>query len=569
GLDNSQGSLNFNDATLVIGSGGANASSTDDFIFNTNDAVKHVILNKTEGITTVSEGHLGITETLKLESGTLTAGDKITLLNPNENEVAYVIESTSGSANVSVEKYYTAKRSFRFVASPVDGGSIFENWQEDGNAPGGFGTHITGSTAGENGLDATETGNPSLFDYDNVSQNWSAVTNTNVENLVTGKAYRLYVRGDRNIDLTNNDAENETTLRATGSLKVGTVLVDNLGETENDFSFIGNPYQATVDVSSITFNNVNDDYYWVWDPNMNDDGSYVVVDLSDGSNAGTSQANQYLQPGQAAFVRTSANGPASVTFTEASKNVDQLSNAVFSNSEKPKLNLRLYESSVLQNGEMEFDAIGIRFSSNWTNEVDHQDARKMGNPAENLARLNGDDFLSIEKREMPQDGEELNLAIYNYEHSNYTFEADLSNFSENIVVYLNDSYTGSQSVLENGINHIDFTVDASIPESVEMLRFTLSFENTTLGTSNENFENFSVYPNPVTNQEFTIQTSRMSGEDVSLKLFNISGQSVMNQKLKIGDDGRLNIQTNGLSAGIYILELTQAQQTFKEKLIIK
>ena len=476
----------------------------------------------------------------------------------------------SGNGIENIERYISSNRSFRFLSSSVDAdGNMYDNWQEGGNSPIGFGTHITGSTDGLNGLDATETGNPSLFDYNNVSQNWSVVSNTNVENLLAGKPYRLYVRGDRNIDLTNNDAENETTLRATGSLKLGNVLFDNLGETANNFNLIGNPYQAAVDMNSLTMNNINTSFYWVWDPNMNEDGAYVTVDLSDGSSAGSSQANQYLQPGQAAFVRTLAAGPASVTFTEASKNVNQVSNAIFSDNNEPRLNLRLYESQTLQNGGMEFDAIGIRFKSDDNNAVDSQDAPKMGNPAENLARLHGNDFLTIENRELPQDGEELSLALYNYEHVNYTFEADLSDFVENMTVYLNDNYTNSQTELVNGINHIDFTVDASIPESIAMTRFSISFENTTLSISDENFENFSVYPNPVTNQAFTIQTSHLTGEDVDLKLFNISGQAVMSQNLKVNSNGALNVQTSQLSSGVYILELTQGKQSYKEKLIIK
>uniref|UniRef100_UPI001300375B T9SS type A sorting domain-containing protein n=1 Tax=Psychroflexus aestuariivivens TaxID=1795040 RepID=UPI001300375B len=169
----------------------------------------------------------------------------------------------------------------------------------------------------------------------------------------------------------------------------------------------------------------------------------------------------------------------------------------------------------------------------------------------------------------PQDGEELSLALYNYEHSNYTFKADLSNFGENMTVYLNDNYTNSLTELDNGLNHIDFSVDSSIPESIAMTRFSISFENTTLSITDENFENFSVYPNPVANQQFTIQTSHLAGEDVDLKLFNISGQIVMLQSLKLNSNGALNVQSNQLSSGVYILELTQGKQSFKEKLIIK
>ncbi|WP_157983087.1 T9SS type A sorting domain-containing protein, partial [Psychroflexus aestuariivivens] len=80
---------------------------------------------------------------------------------------------------------------------------------------------------------------------------------------------------------------------------------------------------------------------------------------------------------------------------------------------------------------------------------------------------------------------------------------------------------------------------------------------------------FSVYPNPVTNQEFTIQTTHLAGQDVDLKLFNISGQVVMSQRLKVNSNGALNVETNQLSSGVYILELTHGKQSYKEKLILK
>nr|WP_127846314.1 T9SS type A sorting domain-containing protein [Psychroflexus aestuariivivens] len=302
---------------------------------------------------------------------------------------------------------------------------------------------------------------------------------------------------------------------------------------------------------------------------MNEDGAYVTVDLSDGSSAGSSLANQYLQPGQAAFVRTIADSPASVTFTEASKNVNQVSNAVFSDNNEPRLNVRLYESQTLQNDGMQFDAISIRFITNGNNEVNNQDAPKMGNPAENLARLNGNDFLTIENRELPQDGEELDLAIYNYGHSNYKFEVDLSNFDENINVYLNDNYTNSQTELVNGINHIDFTVDASIPESIAMTRFSISFENTTLSVADDIFGNFSLYPNPTHNGLFIIKTNGLTDEVVDVKINNMLGQEVLTNRSKIESNGDINVNADALSSGIYLVKINQNEKDFVTKLIVK
>ncbi|NGZ90415.1 hypothetical protein G7034_09125, partial [Psychroflexus sp. C1] len=280
GLDNSAGSIAFEDATLVIGSGTTNANSTDNFTFGTNDEVKHVVLDKSSGTTNLIGGHLGISETLKLTSGTLTAGDKITMLNPSVGQEAYVVESTGGTANLSVEKFYPAKRAFRMVASPVDGGSIFDNWQNGGANEAGIGTHITGDNTGTvgqhnttTGIDYTDSGNPSMFYF---NSGWQAVADSKNRDLEAGVPYRLMVRGDRGIDLSDNDSEGATTLLSTGDLKVGSIspTFPSATSVSNTFAFVANPYQSRIDVSEVLSNNSNavDDKYWVWDPMINTRG---------------------------------------------------------------------------------------------------------------------------------------------------------------------------------------------------------------------------------------------------------------------------------------------------------
>uniref|UniRef100_UPI000FDB51D0 BspA family leucine-rich repeat surface protein n=1 Tax=Psychroflexus aestuariivivens TaxID=1795040 RepID=UPI000FDB51D0 len=272
-----------------------NSNNWDNGAPNAND---EAIVNSTYDITNAIQAKnltVNTNKILKVYDGlevkkSLINNGQITFKS-NQNSTGQLDEfngSISGNGTIEVERYFPANRSFRFVTSAVDSETnILENWQENGASPIGYGTHITGSTTGANGFDQTETGNLSFFGYDNATQAWTDVTNTDLDDLEAGIPYRLYVRGDRTIDLTGNDAENETTLRATGNLKIGDVLVDNLGENTDDFSFIGNPYQATVDMNSLSYNNLSPDFYWVWDPNMNEDGAYVTVDLSDGSSAGS------------------------------------------------------------------------------------------------------------------------------------------------------------------------------------------------------------------------------------------------------------------------------------------
>lgn len=83
--------------------------------------------------------------------------------------------TTFTDPTLTVERYMTSlnNRAYRLLSSTVSTTtSIFDNWQEGGNAPVAsglgitYGTHITGSQTGANGFDATQTGQPSLFTYD-------------------------------------------------------------------------------------------------------------------------------------------------------------------------------------------------------------------------------------------------------------------------------------------------------------------------------------------------------------------------------------------------------------------
>ena len=83
---------------------------------------------------------------------------------------------------VTVERYITSagNRAYRLMAPSVTTSStIRTNWQENGTTPSGYGTHITGSTTGANGFDQTQTGQPSLYNYNAATPAWVAIANTN------------------------------------------------------------------------------------------------------------------------------------------------------------------------------------------------------------------------------------------------------------------------------------------------------------------------------------------------------------------------------------------------------
>ena len=237
----------------------------------------------------------------------------------------------SGTGAVMTERFIPAgKRAFRFISPSVTTtNSMYENWQEGGATASGFGIHITGVDGAANGFDPTGTNNPSAFTFDNTvldqtaTSPWNAVTSTNGI-LEAGTPYRLFIRGDRTVDLATNQATpTATVLRTQGQLLFGNYN-PALSPGNGNYSFVGNPYQAAVDFNALSVGgDLNTNFMYVWDPQLGATGTYVTVDLSDGSNIVGSNANQFIQPGQAFFVRNNltVNTAPTITFNETSKAV--------------------------------------------------------------------------------------------------------------------------------------------------------------------------------------------------------------------------------------------------------
>ncbi|MCR9183599.1 MAG: T9SS type A sorting domain-containing protein, partial [Flavobacteriaceae bacterium] len=490
------------------------------------------------------------------------------------------------SGQVTMERYIPARRSFRFLSSAVSTpGTIQSNWQEGAvnatsNPNPGYGTHITGSVSGLNGFDATPTGNPSLFKLNNAAQSWESVSNTDINTIVSGTPYRLMVRGDRSIDVTSNSAPpTNTVLRTTGTLHTGSFTTSDFSSTAGAFNFFGNPYPSVVDMTSVvgSSTNINTNHYYVWDPTLGGTpipgepggrGAYVAVDLTSGGNNNIgSQANQYLQPGQAAFVQTLNNGGSSLTFEESHKAVSQTQTQVF--NVLSQISMMLYGANNYATGATASDGLRIKFSEAGSNAVTPEDALKFYNLDENIATQNGNQLLSIESRALPEDEEVLPLFFNQYRYPSYVLEIAVNELT-GVIAYLRDHYTGDQVALSNDQTTLyGFTIDPSITESIASDRFDIKFEQELLSTIDIDRSNIVLFPNPAQEVVYLIAKS-MVGEQVEVWLTNMLGQRLYTKSHKINDDGIVTIDTSRLRSGVYLLELRGENGfEFKTKLIIE
>jgi hypothetical protein len=580
-LDNS-GTLTMSNGTLNV-----TGNNTQVFNFGASDVTKRLELDKSSGVATINSGNLTVIDRLLSTQGTLNGGGKL-ILRSTAVKTAIVEQSAGGAVdNVVVERYIPSKRAFRLISSPVTtSSSIKYNWQENQNNTStafanntnttpGYGTHITGSTVGVNGFDATQTGAASLFSYNNATQAWAGISNTNTNTLAAGEAYRLMVRGSRSVDLTNNAAtSSSTTLRTTGSLKIGTFTNSNLSQVANGYNFVGNPYQSPVNISGVlnSSTNLNTNFYYVWDPKVggnNGRGAYVTYSFSGNTNnVSGSAVNQYLQPMQACFVKTLANGVASITFNESNKYTTATNENVYKNTSYQdnfsSLRLTLYEADAFSQQQTPADGALLFFNDSYSNALDVNDAGKMTNLDENLSVLVDNSRLSIGSFQTPQINSIYPLNIDQYRYTNYTLVAQTEN-NTGLIPYLHDKFTATISEINSTLNY-NFSIDTNNNLSIASNRFEIIYSSTILANDSFNEQNIVLYPNPSNTNDFNIQLP-IGTSDYSIKVYNSLGQLLDVNLIETGTNILKCKVSSDIVSGIYQVVITKDNASVVKKWI--
>lgn len=516
--------------------------------------------------------------------GSLTNNGSLVFLSDENNLGQLAPTQANGTiSGVTVQRYIPKRRAFRFVSTAVTTTTnIHDNWQEgavsnSSNPNPGFGTHITGTLVDQtNGFDATGSGDASLFLFNETTQAWNSIANTDVLGLEAGKAYRLFVRGDRSTDLTTNTpTETNTTLRATGNMKLGNFSNAELGNSKDDYNFIGNPFQAIVDMNEVLENstNLNAETYYAWDPNIGGRGGYVVVDLPTGTNSVNSKVNQFLQPGQAFFVQTLNNGSASILFEESDKAVYQHGTDVFRaealiDTTKTGITMQLFKTqNYLTDGPVA-DGVQLNFKTEGNNNVLPNDAPKMGNLDENFAVINGDSYLSISNRALPINEEIIQLFLNQYRHINYTFRVEVYGFAENTSVFLKDEYQHTQTeLMNNAVNLVDFEIDQNIEASSAFNRFSLLFNRSEMAIQETTISRISIYPNPVKNDRFFVDLPSNYEGKTLISVYDLFGQKVYEFENRLTSSTPIEIQTPSLPAGVYMVRVQNGDKSFSKKVL--
>ena len=485
----------------------------------------------------------------------------------------YLLNAT----NVTVERYIPthASRVYTLVTSPVNSPTIYNSWQEGGAATVGYGTQISGSSAG-NGFDfASASGTASIFQYDDTKptgQKWVGLTNTNNTNLGTGTGYLLFVRGDRTVGA-GSAAPQATTLRAHGSLMVGSVLFATNGGTPgtlnltrgaNKYNLIANPFACafTWSTASVFTDNLVLSYT-VYDPNL---GVFVTSDGTTISNSASKQQANIIQPGQAFFIQNDASGnDPDFLIQETDKTTSfntKTANTVFG-MEAPTVQLNV---NCYKNDSVFADGIVAVFNSSYAKQEDKKDANKFTNFAETISFAeNNNRFLSIDAHPMPLGSDTLFIDMKQMTaNATYKMVIDGNGFTDNNLqsATLVDKQTGTSTPLDlTATNNYSFTTSAATQPGrlfIVLNAKPLAIVTPPVSDSsliiNSNLQ-VNLLGNPVKDKIGLHYTAKQAG-NTTIRLMDANGQALNSLSLGVQQQGTVNIPVAQYASGMYFVEVT-------------
>ena len=456
-------------------------------LLNAANATLGTPLDITGGAAINSEGTVSITGNSKL-----TSNGNLTIKSNGFGTGRVAAGATAGGyiiGDVTVERFLSAKRAWRFLAAPTVGQTIKQSWQENqaaGANPGtGFGTIITSNIGGwaAAGFDFLSPSN-SLLTYNAATNVWAGAPSTNVAISALGgnNSYMLFSRGDRSVLPGMGTGATPTTVLARTK---GTLFQGNLPTvtvTAGKFAPIGNNYAAAIDFSLLSKLNI-DESFDVWDPKLGSLGAWVKLafvngwkPLISGGTYDVNTANQRIESGQAFMVHnvTATNG--SVTLLESSKiNQSRLVSrpAGITGVTSQIFKSHLYNISGSNNNMI--DANVVVFSDDYSNVIDGKDALKMSNFTENFGIQNGNQTLVVEAKQPFVESDTIFFNFNKAKRQSYKLEFISENFDNNVVGYLEDKFLDNTSLLQmNGKTTVEFSITTD-PASAIADRFRVVF----------------------------------------------------------------------------------------------
>jgi hypothetical protein len=334
-----------------------------------------------------------------------------------------------------------------------------------------------------------------------------------------------------------------------------------LGTNSNSDVFVGNPFQAPLNMSLLLADNsVNtnfkSDVVYIWDPNINTRGAYVTVNLPSGSNASNSAANKYLMPGQAAFFKTKNSGAASLVL---SNQYIENTNRVSTFREEmnfSELKMQLFSADSIN--PVITDGLLLLFNEGYNSEFDQDDASKTENLDENLSVKEGMNRYSIVKQNYRMNTDTLNLSVLRYRGLKYkaVFKPLQLKYLD---FFLWDRELDSFIVID-AVNQTEYDFEVGGTGLSREDRFAIIVKSDGTYSNSISLTNggIKVYPNPSNGRFFVSGLNQNNNHFATenpayLELNDITGKKVKFQYLQTAQG--LEIELLNPASGMYFLNI--------------
>jgi len=404
-----------------------------------------------------------------------------------------------------------------------------------------------GTTEGTTGLYSGGAAT-SILSYNSVGNSWSPVTTTKSTNLFTGSAnnsYMVFLTGPYNSAgtyVTSGSAA--TTLKATGTLRVGTV--NYASNVTSNFYMIGNPYASSINLKAISRTGYGNNAY-IWNPGLASVGGWVTANMDGASDIS-------VESGQAFFLYAST-GTNTLSIEESDKITG--SSLTYFRTEDTKVDGEMnIELNKYVDGKAElYDMASINYKGGTDDRLP-----KLAQIYENLSVYqNGADF-GVANRTLVDGEDNVQLRIWQMNEANYQLKINLSSMKlpAGITAVLVDAFLNKETSLSlDRDNLIDFNVTNNAATSGQRFRIVLRRSSDIPVTSSE-APRFHIYPNPVekgSNMQLEFRNQEAGKYEVTV--YSMTGVAV--QKTVVRHNGGTFIQPIALdqrfSAGNYLVEV--------------
>lgn len=502
-------------------------------------------------------------------NGTLSLGDSSLL---NTNGYLVLCSSEKGSSAISavgkdavllgqveVQKYIpSGKRNFRFLGHPFANPIPLNRLTLD--------IDITGEGGSSNGFTNTGTNNPSAFWYNPILGNegqselgWTAFANTNGlgNNAWQPKqGIRINLRGSKGEGLNGQPYDpSPIVLHVKDSLNMGdqrAILTKN--SRNAGFNLMGNPFASEIDMSKLQIGQNIVPNYYLWDPYMGSRGGYSCYPFS----------NSIYLPSFAAFFAQTIDSSIGnqILFPETCKLVNNHPIRVLGVTEKARNQLEL----TVEADSIVWDRVLLIFKPSASDNVDFFDARKLMNPDFSLFSWSAEKIkLCIDTRSSLH-STHIPLGLISTYSKTYQLRVNQFPDLKGYEFYLIDKLAERKLLLKSGLTY-PFQVDSLQPIK-DSSRFEIQMQAKQIPFNSMELPKLSctIFPNPTGNQLWlNIQSSKLL--PVFITLTNSLGQQLFTKKLGPSHQIAYSILMNKWAVGIYLLTISNKEETFVQKII--